>query len=945
MRPVALPHSMSALRETISRLPIRYKLTLLAVATGLLSFLLLGLAIAGVLRWSAAQSLPHQEAMLRPLLAAALTGPMIERNYAAVREIAADLAKSDAIDEITIFSTDGAKVAAERSRSRGPLGAEIGLDLRENDLSFGQVRLRLSAGPFPLLLERMAWAMLAAALLSMALAFALFRIWSRGLTNRLAQLAATAHALASGRFEARAADGGDGGADEIGNLARDFNRMADTVQATVRKLAASEGEVAAILQSIGDGLIATDTAMRVTYLNPVAEALSGWTGEEARGRGVAEIMKIEHALTGQPAEIPVGRVLETGLVVGLANHTVLIAKDGRRYHISDSAAPIRDGAGQMVGVVMVFRDVSESYRLRADLDANRTRLALALKGANLGLWDRDMMTDALVVDARWAGMLGYRPEDIAAVADAWAALIHPDDLPAAKSAFRDHLQGRTPQYEAEFRMRAKSGSGAGAEQWRWILSRGRVTERDATGRPLRVTGTHLDVTNRHAAQEEIEHLAFFDPLTGLPNRRLLLDRLARELADARRSGLHGALLFVDLDHFKQINDARGHAAGDSLLREAALRLTRLLREVDTVARLGGDEFVVLLPDLADDAEQAATAARHVADKLRQALCQPYALDAPGVEGSPCHLGASIGVALFPDGEELGCDVILRHADTAMYRAKQGGRNAVCFFESAMQSLVEERLALENDLRAALAAGQFQIHLQAQQNAAGRIVGAEVLLRWTHPRRGAVPPSAFIPLAEETGLIDAIGDWVLLESARLQKRLESAGHDLRLAVNVSPRQFRQPDFVARVRAILAQTGASPARLVLEITESLLLTDLGEATARMHELQALGIRFALDDFGTGYSSLSYLKRLPLQELKIDRAFVVGLPHDADDAALSETILLIARQMRLEVVAEGVETPAQLAWLKQNGCTFFQGYLLARPQPVDAFLALIGSARRVS
>ena len=938
--------SMAAVRKVIAHLPIRYKMTLLAVATGLLSVLLMGLAITGVLRWSSAQSQSHQEAMLRPLLVAALTGPMIERNYAAVREIAVELAKSDAVNEIIVFSTDGTKVAEAISKLRGPFIAEINLDLLESGLSFGRVYLRLSAGPFPMLLERMAWVMFGAAMVSMLLAFALFRIGSRSLTDRLARLTSTAQALAGGHFEARAADGGDGGADEISQLAQDFNRMADTVQTTVQKLSASQGEVAAILQSIGDGLIATDTAMRVTYINPVAEALSGWLDAEAKGRGVAEIMKIEHALTGLPADIPVGRVLETGLVVGLANHTVLVAKDGRRYHIADSAAPIRDGSGQMVGVVMVFRDVSESYRLRADLDANRTRLELALKGANLGLWDRNMMTNALVVDARWAGMLGYRPEELAMVANAWIALIHPDDLPAAKSAFVDHLQGHTPQYEAEFRMRVKPDSGPGvgpdAELWRWILSRGRVTERDSAGRPLRVTGTHHDITDRRAAQEKIAHLAFFDPLTGLPNRRLLLDRLERELADARRTGQFGAVLFVDLDHFKQINDARGHATGDDLLRQAALRLTRQLREVDTVARLGGDEFIVLLPGLADDHEQAGTAAKHVADKLRQALGHPYTL---GTEGSPCHLGASVGVALFPDGEELSCDAILSHADIAMYRAKEGGRNAVCFFAPAMQAAVETRLALENDLRAALAAGQFQIHLQAQQDATGRVVGAEVLLRWTHPQRGAVPPSAFIPLAEEIGLIETIGEWVLLESARLLKRLESDGHDLRLAVNVSSRQFRQPDFVARVRAILAQTGASPTRLTLEITESLLLSDYSDATARMHELQAIGIRFALDDFGTGYSSLSYLKRLPLQELKIDRSFVDGLPHDADDAALSKTILLIARQMRLEVVAEGVETPAQLAWLKENGCNFFQGYLLGRPQPVDTFLALIGSTRHVS
>jgi EAL domain-containing protein (putative c-di-GMP-specific phosphodiesterase class I) len=301
------------------------------------------------------------------------------------------------------------------------------------------------------------------------------------------------------------------------------------------------------------------------------------------------------------------------------------------------------------------------------------------------------------------------------------------------------------------------------------------------------------------------------------------------------------------------------------------------------------------------------------------------------------------LSLFPDGVGENCETILRHADTAMYQAKEGGRNAVCFFEPAMQSLVEERLALENDLRAAIASEEFELYLQGQHDADGRIKGAEVLLRWTHPRRGLVPPTSFIPLAEESGLIDELGEWVLRKAAMLLKTLEDAGHDLRLAVNISPRQFRKADFVARVRTILAETGANPLRLVLEITENLLLADLGEATARMHELQALGIRFSIDDFGTGYSSLSYLKRLPLQELKIDRAFVAGLPQDADDAALSKTILLIARQMHLEVVAEGVETEAQLTWLKHNGCHHFQGYLFGRPQPVTAFLTRLAMPAR--
>lgn len=920
---------MSRLPRFLDDLPIRRKLAWLAASASMLGLLLFGLAASVLLRWSAEQSVAQQAATLEPLLRAALTGPMIEHDYATVREIADELVKSDVIEAITILTNDGVVVADMQSwpQPESTFSITRTIELEESAVSFGQVSMRIGAGGFALLLSRLGVAMLLAAFMTLTLVTVLFRLYARRLTNRLSRLAAAAHEIAAGRFDARVEDAVR---DEIGRLADDFNHMAETVQSAFQELSASEGEVTAILQSIGDGLLTTDKTMRVTYLNPVAEALTGWTEAEARGRGVAEILKIENALTGQPAEIPVGRVLETGLVVGLANHTVLIAKDGRRHHISDSAAPIRDGSGRLLGVVMVFRDITESYRLRADLDASRTRLELALKGANLGLWDRDLETDRLVVDARWAGMLGYRPDDFAGQADPWIALIHPDDLPVAKRAFKDHLEGRAPQYEAEFRMRTKDG------QWRWILSRGRVTERDADGRPLRVTGTHLDITERRAAQDEIERLAFYDSLTHLPNRRLLLDRLDRELAEARRNGQHGALLFIDLDQFKQVNDAYGHSAGDAVLCECAARLKGQLREMDSVARLGGDEFVVLLPRLATDSVTAAAAAQHVAEKLRLSLSRPYELDA--IAGQ-CHLGASIGVVLFPDGMTESCETLLSHADTAMYQAKEGGRNAICFFEPAMQALVEERLALENDLRAAIAAEAFELYLQGQHDAEGHIVGAEVLLRWTHPKRGVVPPTSFIPLAEATGMIEALGEWVLRRATILLKNLEDAGHDLRLAVNISPRQFRNTDFVSRVRSILAETGASPSRLVLEITESLLLSDLGEATARMHELQALGIRFSIDDFGTGYSSLSYLKRLPIDELKIDRAFVAGLPQDSDDAALSKTILLIAQQMHLEVIAEGVEREAQLDWLRHHGCRHFQGYLFGRPQPEATFLARLG------
>lgn len=913
------------LSTRLSALPIRFKLTLISAVTAFLAFALLGIVVFALLSSSAEQTRKRQIDLITPLFAAALVGPMIEHDYAAVREIAAQLVESEALEGLRILSSAGAIVAEAGNHPAAALPRSF--VLRAAGLDFGTVEIFPGQDPFGGLRERLAWSLLAAAFLSSLLSLALFTLWTRRLGGRLARLADVAHQVAAGQLDARV---DDASGDEIGQLAQDFNRMVETLQTVVQDLAAAQGEVTAILQSIGDGLIATDTTMRVTYLNPIAEALTGWSDAEARGRGVVEVFNIVNALTGQPAEIPVGRVLETGLVVGLANHTMLISRDGRRYHIADSAAPIRDHAGKLLGVVMVFRDISESYRLRADLETQRTRLALALKGANLGLWDRDLMSDALIVDERWAGMLGYRVDDFAAVKDPWVALIHPDDLPVAKRAFKDHLEGRSPQYEAEFRMRAKDG------QWRWILSRGRITERDAEGRPLRVTGTHLDITERRAAQEEIERLAFYDPLTQLPNRRLLLDRIERELAEARRQNRYGALLFLDLDHFKQINDAHGHTAGDTLLLAVAAGLKSQLREVDTIARLGGDEFVVLLPGLAADATAAAAAARHVADKLRGALSQPFDL---GAVGGVCHTAVSIGVTLFPDGTVANGEALMRQADTAMYQAKAGGRNTVCFFEPRMQAAVEERLAFENDLRVAIAERRFELYLQGQHDAAGRLVGAEVLLRWPHPERGMVPPSAFIPLAEESGLIDELGAWVLRKAALLAREIEEAGHDLRLSVNISPRQFRHADFVDRVRAILAETGASPARLVLEITESLLVSDAGEVTARMLELQALGLRFSIDDFGTGYSSLSYLKRLPLQELKIDRAFVAGLPQDADDAALVKTILLIAQQMHLETIAEGVETEAQFATLKQYGCSCFQGYLFGRPQPVTAFLARLG------
>ena len=462
--------------------------------------------------------------------------------------------------------------------------------------------------------------------------------------------------------------------------------------------------------------------------------------------------------------------------------------------------------------------------------------------------------------------------------------------------------------------------------------------RDGQGAVTHFVATFLDLTERKAAEESINRLAYYDPLTQLPNRRLLLDRLAGVQAAARRENRYGALLLVDLDAFKHINDALGHEAGDRLLREVGVRLTHSLREEDTVARIGGDEFAVLLINLAPSQTEAARLARTIAEKIRDILAVPFQ---PADGGY--RIGASIGITLFPTDGERAAE-LLKQAETAMHQAKRAGRNTICFFAADLQAQVEARFVLEADLRGALVRDELRLYLQPQVDQQGRIIGAESLIRWRHPTKGLVSPVMFIPLAEETGIIVPMGEWILAETCRVLARLAVAGWSLRLAVNVSPRQFRQPDFVSRVRAILAATGVHPTMLTLEVTEGLVIEDLPRTIARMTELKALGFHLSIDDFGTGYSSLAYLKRLPFDELKIDRSFVQDAPTDPNDAALVETILAVAQHLHLAVVAEGVETIEQIDFLKTHGCIFFQGYFYGKPQPAAEFIEAILSTENM-
>ncbi|ATX80506.1 PAS domain S-box-containing protein/diguanylate cyclase (GGDEF) domain-containing protein [Mariprofundus aestuarium] len=452
------------------------------------------------------------------------------------------------------------------------------------------------------------------------------------------------------------------------------------------------------------------------------------------------------------------------------------------------------------------------------------------------------------------------------------------------------------------------------------------------GNVTHYVGSHIDITERKAAEEEIKNLALYDPLTNLLNRRSLRERLRQALASSRRSTKEGALLFIDLDNFKNLNDTLGHNIGDLLLQQVALRLLSCVRENDTVARLGGDEFVVLLEDLSSQPMEAAAQTEAVGEKILATLSQPYQL-----ASKECRSTPSIGAALF-DSSTLEMDELFKHADIAMYQAKKAGRNTMRFFDPEMQREINTRAAIESELHTALEKQQFQLHYQIQVDNYSRPLGAEVLIRWMHPERGLVSPLQFIPLAEETGLILPIGQWVLDTACAQIKRWEqdTRRSNLVLAVNVSAKQFHQADFVAQVQEAMQRHAIKPTRLKLELTESMLHENIEETIAKMNELNEIGIHFSLDDFGTGYSSLQYLKKLPLDQLKIDQSFVRDLATDQSDKAIVGTIIAMAHSMELDAIAEGVETEEQRQLLMSCGCTHYQGYLFGRPVPIEQFEA---------
>jgi diguanylate cyclase (GGDEF)-like protein/PAS domain S-box-containing protein len=690
------------------------------------------------------------------------------------------------------------------------------------------------------------------------------------------------------------------------------------MEARVEERAAVEKErlvLRALMDHFPGNIYFKDAESRFTRTNRAfAEYVGMRDAAEILGKTDFDIFSAEHAKQAFEDERD---VIRTGVPL-LNVEEKETWRDGRETWVSTSKAPLLDAFGSVIGTFGISLDVSNRKRAEAALRQSEERYALAVRGANDGIWDWDLRANRLYYSARWKAMLGWGEEGIGSTPDEWFDRVHPDDLPRVRAKVLAALEGRESHFEDEYRMRHQDGS------FRWVLGRG-FAVRDASGVAYRMAGAQTDVTDRRA----------YDPLTGLPNRALFVERLEGALDRARRRrGYLFAVLFLDLDRFKLINDSLGHLAGDLLLTVLAKRFSSCIRPGDVIGRFGGDEFAILLDNIAD-----AEDGTRIAERILASVGEPIDLD-----GHEAALSGSIGIAFSATGYQKAED-LLRDADTAMYRAKSQGRARFEVFDEAMRARVMALLSMENDLRRALERGELQVHYQPIVSLAqGRLVGFEALVRWRHPQRGIVFPAEFIPVAEEAGLIVPIGEFVLREACR-QLRLwhdDLGSRRLSMSVNCSARQFARSDFPKAFERILGETGIDPATLKLEITESVLMEGSETVTNLFNRLKEMGVELHLDDFGTGYSSLSYLHRFPLDALKIDRSFVAKLDAPdgdlADGPAFVRSIVALAHSRRMGVIAEGVETAEQVAHLRALDCEIGQGYFFSKAVDGAAASALV-------
>jgi diguanylate cyclase (GGDEF)-like protein/PAS domain S-box-containing protein len=685
------------------------------------------------------------------------------------------------------------------------------------------------------------------------------------------------------------------------------------------KLIDHNKQLNALIEAIPDAIFLKDANSRWLITNELAKQLFRLHDIPWQGKTEMELAKLhpEFSKAHKKCLIDDNETWKTGRLT-LFNEQV-VYENGQICDFEVRKVPIFDDNGQRQSLVILGRDVTERKQVEAEL-----RIAAIAFESQEGMFITDANNVILRVNGAFTHITGYTAEEVVG-----------KDPSQSKSGLPD-----AGFYRSIWSSIQRIGSWSGE-----VLNRrknGEIYPAHLTITAVRGTddiisnyvSTLTDVTIKKAAENEIERLAFYDPLTNLPNRRLLMDRLKKALASSARNRLEGALLFIDLDNFKTLNDTLGHHMGDLLLQQVAERLTACVREDDTVARLGGDEFVIMLENLSQNSFEAGTQAELIGEKILFTLNQPYQLNAHHY-----HSAASIGITLF-NNRKQSIEELLKQADIAMYQAKTAGRNTLRFFDPEMQANIAARVALEADLRLALEENQFQLYYQSQVYNNNKIVGAEVLIRWHHPERGMVPPVSFIPLAEEIGLIVPIGQWVLETACAQIKVWENSVHTqhLQLAVNVSARQFRQADFVEQVSEIIERNGIKADRLKLELTESLILDNIDDTIHKMNSLRKIDVRFSMDDFGTGYSSLAYLTQLPLDQLKIDQSFIRNIGVKPADAVIVQTIIGMGNNLGMEVIAEGVETEKQRTFLAQHQCHLFQGYLFAKPVPIKEFELLL-------
>ncbi len=691
---------------------------------------------------------------------------------------------------------------------------------------------------------------------------------------------------------------------------------------TERKLAEQElqdqhARVNSLIDAAMDAIVSIDEDQNIIIFNHGAEQMFGYRSADIIGQHIGLLIPSKFRNTHIKHVDTFGKTGITTRTMNQPGQTYGLRANGEEFPFEASISRVRV-AGRAI-YTAILRDTTLRKQAETEL-----RIAATAFESQEGMLITDANGVILRVNKAFTETTGYTSEEaVGKTPRLLKSGRHDSDF------YREMWEtiNRTGSWQGEVWDRRKNSEVY--PKWLTISA-----VKGENGAVTHYVGSHVDMTERKAAEEEVKNLAFYDPLTRLPNRRLLLDRLDHALASSARSGREGALMFIDLDNFKTLNDTLGHDIGDLLLKHVAQRLESCVRDGDTVARMGGDEFVVMLEDLSKDSLEAAAQTESIGEKILVTLNQPYQLAT-----HECHSTPSIGATLFTN-HPLGVDVLFKQADIAMYQSKKAGRNTLRFFDPKMQDIVNVRASLESELRKALDSQQFHLYYQVQMDISLRPFGAEALIRWAHPERGMVSPAQFIPLAEETGLILPIGQWVL-ETACAQLKAwqqDALTRDLVLAVNVSAKQFRQTDFVAQVQAAVQRHAITPKRLKLELTESLLLDDIEETIATMNTLKEIGVTFSLDDFGTGYSSLQYLKQLSLDQIKIDQSFVRDLALDSSDRAIVRTIIAMAHGLILDVIAEGVETEDQLQFLQQEGCTQYQGYLFGRPVPIEQFEELL-------